>query len=218
MKWPRGNVSRMDGPAVSLLWPGAPSTAAVSAALSPAAAEDLNLTAIVAAIVGSEGSRIRLQQRDHFVRQTLSQLSLDREVIAYRQAVFRDLLSDPALAARLTEILPQLEELSEVTAVSERGTSTFEAVDLATGVLRRLRVLGAGGLCHAPARAGRRCRRHQLPENRRAVALTRVRRRRLKTSQPCVRQRGSHWASNPSVGTFAGGAPKEWGLARSAEP
>jgi hypothetical protein len=41
-------------------------------------------------------------------------------VIGYRQAVLRDLLSDPALAARLREILPQLEELSEVRAVSER--------------------------------------------------------------------------------------------------
>jgi DNA mismatch repair protein MutS len=110
----------MGGPAVSLLWPGAPPTAAVSAALSPAAAEDLNVTAIVAVIVGSEGSRIRLQQRDHFARLTLCQLSLDPEVIGYRQAVFRDLDSDPRFAVRLAEILPQLEELSEVTAVSER--------------------------------------------------------------------------------------------------
>src|ERR1700704_6504722 len=103
----------MGGPAVSLLWPGEPPTAAVSASLSPAAAEDLNLSAVVDAIVGSEGSRIRLQQRDHFVRQALGQLNLDPEVIGYRQAVLRDLLSDPALAARLREILPQLEELSE---------------------------------------------------------------------------------------------------------
>src|SRR6266446_3955013 len=100
----------MATPAFSLLWPNATPSAALTAELSPTAAEDLHLAEIVAAIVGGEGPRVRLQQREHFVRQTLHQLCLDPELIAYRQAAFEDLLTDTQLQERLTQLVPQLEE------------------------------------------------------------------------------------------------------------
>src|SRR5438132_13676074 len=93
----RGNVPCMTAPAFSLLWQSTPPSTTLWAPLSPGAADDLNLAELVAAIVGGEGPRVRLQQREQFVRQTLTQLCLVPELVAYRQAAFQHLLADPLL-------------------------------------------------------------------------------------------------------------------------
>lgn len=110
----------MNGAPLSVLWPGTPPSSVGDGVLLATAAEDLNLGEIVAAIVGGEGSRIRLQQRERFVRQTLSELTTAPDVIAYRQAAFGDVLADQRLQDRLADILPQLEELADAAMASER--------------------------------------------------------------------------------------------------
>ena len=110
----------MDASPLSLLWPGTPPSPAAADGLARSAADDLKLGEIVAAIVGGAGSRVRLQQREHFARQTLSQLCTSADVITYRQAAFQDLVDDPLLQERLADIVPRLEELSDAAAMSER--------------------------------------------------------------------------------------------------
>src|SRR5438132_6796392 len=123
-------------PAFSLLWPSTPPPTSLWSQISPTAAEDLNLAEIVSAIVGSDGPRVRVQQREQFARQTLSQLCLVPELIASRQEVLEDLLLDPLLQERFAEIVPQLEELSDASALSERyRPSPREALDR---IVRRL--------------------------------------------------------------------------------
>jgi hypothetical protein len=70
------------------------------------------------------GRPARRDQRERLVRQTLTDLCTEPEVIAYRQEVVDALLSDPGLRDRLTRVLPDLEALAETSS----GTR-FQALD-----------------------------------------------------------------------------------------
>lgn len=92
---------------LSLLWPPylPPQAQTSQTILSDAAARDLGIAKIVAAIA---------PERPHqpFCQAILRQLSTDPAVIHYRQAVLADLLAHPPLAAQLTDLLPQIDELA----------------------------------------------------------------------------------------------------------
>ena len=55
-------------------------------------------------MLGGDGPPVRLQQRERFARQMLSQLCQEPAVIAYRQDVLEDLLIDQPLRERLGSI------------------------------------------------------------------------------------------------------------------
>jgi hypothetical protein len=88
--------------------------------LSSSAADDLNLSELVQAIVGSGAPPNRLRQRKRFASQLLGQLSQETAVLSYRQDVLDDLLADRGLRQRLDELLPGLEALSDLASVPER--------------------------------------------------------------------------------------------------
>ena len=97
-------------PSLSLLWPaGGPLAADTPEPLSATAADDLNVLEVVHAMVGGDGPPTRLQQRERFARQLLSQLCQQPDVIAYRQDVLEDLLNDRPLRERLGQLLPSFE-------------------------------------------------------------------------------------------------------------
>ena len=135
-------------PALSLLWPtGAAGTAAEG--LSAGAAEDLNVAAVVQAMLGRDGPPVRLQQRERFAHQMLSQLCQQPDVIDYRQDVLEDLLTDAALRDELGQLLPGLEALAEVAGAPERhlapGREALERIARRLGELE-LYVDSARGL------------------------------------------------------------------------
>ena len=75
---------------------------------------------VVQAMLGGEGAPVRLQQRERFARQMLSQMCQHQDVIAYRQDVLADLLTDESLRDQLGQLLPGLESLADVSSVPER--------------------------------------------------------------------------------------------------
>jgi hypothetical protein len=106
--------------AISLLWPtGSPRGSSAGQQLTADAAVDLQLAEIIRGLADGEGRPARRDHRERLVRQTLSELCTDSEVIAYRQEVVDDLLYHPPLRESLARILPDLEALSE-TAPSNR--------------------------------------------------------------------------------------------------
>src|SRR3989442_6713297 len=108
-------------PPLSLLWPaGASSVSAISDSLSASAADDLNVMELVQAMVGGDGSPTRIQQRERFARQILSQLCQQPDVIAYRQGVLEDVITNQILRERLSQLVSSLESLSDVASVPER--------------------------------------------------------------------------------------------------
>ncbi|MDQ6673593.1 MAG: hypothetical protein M3069_23105 [Chloroflexota bacterium] len=109
-------------PPLSLLWPSETAGGGASARelLSATAADDLNVTEVIQAIVGRDGPPNQVRQRERFARQVLSQLCQEPEVIAYRQDVLEDLLADQPLRERLGELLPSLEALADVSSLPER--------------------------------------------------------------------------------------------------
>src|SRR5438445_4302230 len=108
-------------PALSLLWPaGAAPAPASSSSLSASAADDLNMMELVRAMMGGDGPPSRVQQRERFAREMLSQLCQQPEVIAYRQGVLEDLITNDPLRERLSHILTSLESLADVSVVPER--------------------------------------------------------------------------------------------------
>jgi DNA mismatch repair protein MutS len=118
---PRPTQSDSALPPLSLLWPaGVAPSSPVPEPLSASAAEDLNVLELVQTLVGGDGPSNRLQQRERFARQILSQLCQQPEVIAYRQDVLDNLISHPHLRERLGQLLPGLEALSDVATVPER--------------------------------------------------------------------------------------------------
>ena len=92
---------------LSLLWPPhlSPQAQITQMSLSDAAARDLGLAKIVAAIAPE-------RQQQSFCEAILRQLSTDREVIQYRQAVLADLIAHPRLTEQLADLLPQIDELA----------------------------------------------------------------------------------------------------------
>jgi DNA mismatch repair protein MutS len=111
-------------PPLSFLWPaGVSLTDPNSAALPASAADDLNMMELVQTVMAGEGPPIRVQQRERFAREILSQLCQQSEVIAYRQGILEDLLDHPPLRERLGQLLSSLEALSDVSIVPERYLS-----------------------------------------------------------------------------------------------
>jgi len=127
-------------PALSLLWPaGTSPETATSDLLSASAADDLNVLELVRAMMGGGGPPPRVQQRERFAREILSQLCQQPEVIAYRQGILDDLITNQPLRERLSQLLASLETLSDVSSVPERylapGREALERI------ARRLREL-----------------------------------------------------------------------------
>jgi len=95
---------------LSLLWPhGRGATA--SATLGEEAAADLDLAAVIRAIVGAAAPAGRVGAREQFTSQVLTQLLQDPDVIAHRQAVLADVLELPTLRERVADVLPALEAI-----------------------------------------------------------------------------------------------------------
>lgn len=92
---------------LSLLWPPhlSPQAQTTQMSLSDAAARDLGLDKIVAAIAPE-------RQYQPFCTAILRQLNTNREVIQYRQAVLADLMAHPRLMEQLADLLPQIDDLA----------------------------------------------------------------------------------------------------------
>src|SRR5258708_12420185 len=108
-------------PALSLLWPSGVSSASPRLeSLSASAADDLNLLELVRAMIGGGGPPARVQQRERFTCEILSQLCQQPDVIAYRQGVLEHLIANPPLRDRLGQILATLQALSHLSIVPQR--------------------------------------------------------------------------------------------------
>jgi hypothetical protein len=98
---------------LSLLWPPPGKPVEQRQRLSDEATADLELARIVSALVGSQAPTGRRPARERFVLGVLRQLVRDPEVIAYRAAVFADLLHNPSLREQLEGLLPSLEAFAD---------------------------------------------------------------------------------------------------------
>ncbi|MFQ3536658.1 MAG: hypothetical protein SNJ58_12350 [Aggregatilineales bacterium] len=92
-----------DFPPLSLLLPPAKPTPAASEA---AWARDLRLDDLVSAFAPEP-------RYANFIRQTLTALNADPDVIAWRQAVLSDLLDNPALTQTVEQLLPRFADLRQ---------------------------------------------------------------------------------------------------------
>jgi DNA mismatch repair protein MutS len=92
-----------DFPPLSLLFPQG-KRAAVAA--EPAWARDLRLDDLISAFAAEP-------RYANFIRQTLTALTADPEVIAWRQAVLNDFLENAALVQTVEQLLPRLAELRQ---------------------------------------------------------------------------------------------------------
>jgi hypothetical protein len=109
----RPGAADTPGP-VSLLWPsGSPRGARAGLPLPADTAADLQLAEIIRVLASGEGRPSRRDHRERLVRQTLTELCTDPEVIAYRQEVVDELLHDVPLWQRLATVLPDLDALAE---------------------------------------------------------------------------------------------------------
>jgi DNA mismatch repair protein MutS len=100
---------------ISLLWPSHSSReSSVGRQLPADSAADLQLTEIIRILARGEGRPSRRDHRERLVRQTLTDLCTDPEVITYRQEIVDELLNNPSLRERLVQILPDLDALSEI--------------------------------------------------------------------------------------------------------
>lgn len=106
-----------EGPAaVSLLWPpGAVRGRGTGPGLTADAAADLQLAETIRILADGQGRPARRDNRERVARQTVSELCTDPAVIAYRQEVVADLLSDASLRESFGQVLPDLEALRETT-------------------------------------------------------------------------------------------------------
>jgi hypothetical protein len=117
---------------VSLLWPpGARQAVGTVPRLPGDAADDLQLAGLIGALSAGGGRPSRRQHRERLVRQTLSELCTDPAVIAYRQEVVADLLSEALLREALAQILPDLELLADSV-----PSNRFQAAD--DGAVQRI--------------------------------------------------------------------------------
>jgi len=147
--------------------------------LSEHAIADLQLSEVIAAIVGAGAPAGRLAARERFTRDVVTELQCDPDIIAYRQAILADLIDNPQLRGRLEEALPALETLGEAPR-SERYRPTAEPdvervarrlADLellVDGVVRLTDALQDAGV----ASAGFRTLRCELDHVRRAPEFT----------------------------------------------
>jgi DNA mismatch repair protein MutS len=117
---------------ISLLWPpDARQAASAGPRLPGDAADDLQLAGLIGALAAGEGRPSRRQHRERLVRQTLSELCTDPAVIAYRQEVVDDLLSEAPLREVLGQVLPELELLADSV-----PSNRFQAAD--DGAVQRI--------------------------------------------------------------------------------
>ncbi len=99
------------GQVSSVLWPdGRPSG---THRLTDAAADDLELGRVIAAIVGADAPSGRIAARERFARDVLTDLLQDAALIAYRQTVLGDIVDNAQLRAGLYALLPDLEALGD---------------------------------------------------------------------------------------------------------
>ncbi|HSL28090.1 MAG TPA: hypothetical protein VK900_02725 [Anaerolineales bacterium] len=99
--------------------------------LSPAAAHDLGLDEIIAAFTPDRG-----HQKE--IREVFSRLPRDPQVIAYRQAVLDDLLTNPELAERFAALLPVIDSLFHASHHSEREMTWLHEVVWRAGELQNI--------------------------------------------------------------------------------
>ena len=74
--------------------------------LSPETIADLDVAPVVQALSGHE------PRRERFVTSVLTESPMDPDVITYRARVMANLLDDPGLRRRLSDVLPQLSRLA----------------------------------------------------------------------------------------------------------
>jgi hypothetical protein len=91
----------------SLLWPPEyPLDARRGLRLSPETIADLDVAPLVQALSGHE------PRRERFVTSVLTEAPMDPDVITHRAQVVANLLDDPALRRRLSDVLPRLSRLA----------------------------------------------------------------------------------------------------------
>lgn len=112
---------------ISLLWPD-DEPGQIASKLNIFAINDLALDRIVRALDIKGG-------HESFVRNVLTQLCADPEVISYRQEVLSDLLDDPELTTSLQALLPELAGLGRSSAASWPNESPILPVMLRLGEL-----------------------------------------------------------------------------------
>jgi len=95
--------SSLDFPPLSLLFPQGKRAASIA---EPDWLRDLRLDDLIGAFA-TEPRYVA------FIRQTLTALTADAEVITWRQAVLRDLLANTALTQTIAQLLPRLAELRQ---------------------------------------------------------------------------------------------------------
>lgn len=100
---------------VSLLWPPGKRIQPNGGHLSPEAVFDLEIDRFVLTVSGGE------RQRQDFVREVLTTLCPDADVIEYRLEALTDLVDDEGLRTRLQSLLPSLSALLEAVAPSSES-------------------------------------------------------------------------------------------------
>src|SRR5579862_5528107 len=110
------------GEPISLLWPPGTRPAQHKGRLSLEAMADLDLERVTLALSGGES------HREGFVRSVLAALCPDPAVIAYRAAIFTDLLEDEGLHARLQRALPALTALAQASGPLSEGWVVHQVV------------------------------------------------------------------------------------------
>jgi DNA mismatch repair protein MutS len=116
-------------PAISLLWPPAVDRrAARTTTLSAGTAQDLDLERVITAISAAHGYAPR-------IREIVLNLCADPAVIRYRQDVLVDLVERPALAERLTGVLPDILTLDSFVLGAQSDQSPLHEVVWRVGQL-----------------------------------------------------------------------------------
>ncbi len=128
--------SRSDGETpgrISLLFPKhiSPDSTDFSSELDPSTWHDLGIEQIVAAF-----SSNKEHQRD--LQQIFTRLVQDPEVLRYRLDILDDLLRNPDLVERLTDLMPAFDSLAHYSFVSERALNALHEVTWRIGELQSI--------------------------------------------------------------------------------
>ncbi len=118
---------------VSLLFPksGLSTSPDLSFELDPSAWHDLGIDQILAAFTPNTDHQKEIQRY-------FAQLIRDPQVIRYRQDVLNDLLYNPELVKRLTDLLPTLDDLAHFSFVSEKALNALHEVTWRIGELQSI--------------------------------------------------------------------------------
>jgi DNA mismatch repair protein MutS len=150
----------------SLLWPpGAPYQEETSP-LDPSAAHDLGLDFLVRALSTNEEHRRE-------IRATLESLTLDLDVIQYRQDIMSDMLENPDLATRLEALMPTIDSLARYAYRTGKDMNTLHEVTWRLGELQGI-VEATNGLAQSLEVAGDRLKSEGLGGFKREIDRTRA--------------------------------------------